>query len=408
MANQLLTISMITAESARVLSNNLVLSKTVNRSFDEDFGIKGAKIGQTINVRKPARYDLRTGSVVDLQAYTQTYATLTFTDPIGVDLDFTSQEKTFSLDLYSENVIKSAVTRVANGIDKLGYDLVNSVYNASGTPAVALTTSTARDAVLATIAQLYENDAPVEDGMLSFINSPSFNGVLSGSNSALFNPTKEISEIYIKGFQGEFGGAKHYMSQLVPSHTVGTYGGTPLTNAATAQTGASLITDGWTVTSTVLKVGDIFTIDGCYAVNPQTKSALSYLQQFVVTADTVTDGSGNSTIAISPAIVASGPFQNVSTPAANNKAITVLGASTAVGQQSIGFHRDAFMLANKDLIVPTGGVESAFYVRDPQSNIGVRVVEAFDVRTNQHITRLDSMVAWAVLYPQLASRLYVK
>lgn len=406
MANQLLTISMITAESARILSNNLVLAKVVNRDFDDEFGIPDAKIGQTINVRKPAQYTLRTGSVVDLQAQTETYAPLTFTDPIGVDLDFTSQEKTFSLDRYSERVIKPSVVRIANGIDALGYAQMNNIYNYYGAPGTALTTTTARDAVLGAIAKLYDNDVPVEDGALSFLNGSSFNAVLSGSNASLFNPQTEISEIYVKGMQGTFGGASHYMSQLVPSHTNGVYGGVPVTNSATPQTGSSLITNGWTATSTTLNVGDVFTIGGVYAVNPQTKSQYSYLQAFTVTAKTTTDGSGNSTISMSPAIVASGPFQNVSNAAANSQTITVIGASGALSQQAIGLHRDALMLANVDLIAPKRGVEDAYYVKDEQTNVGVRVVEAFDIRTNQHITRLDSMVAWAPLYPQLGIRVF--
>lgn len=405
MSNQLLTISMITAESARILGNNLQLAKRVNRDYDDEFAIKGAKIGQSLNVRLPARYTLRTGSVVDIQAQTETYAPLTFTDPVGVDLAFTSQELTFSMDDFANRVLRPAVVRVANGIEKLGYDLTDSVFNAVGTPATALTTSTARDAVLSAAAKLYQNDAPVDDGLLSCMNNPSFNAVLSGSNAALFNPQREISESYIKGMQGDFGGFQHFMAQLVPSHTVGVYGGTPLANSATAQTGSSIITDGWTPSTTVLKKGDVITFDGVYAVNPQTKSTLSYLQQFVVTADTVTDGSGNSTIAISPSIVTSGAFQNVSAGVANNAAITVLGASTAVGAQALAFHRDAFMLANQELILPMG-VEHAAYVREEQSGVGIRVVSQFDIRTNQHITRLDSMVAWATLYPQLACRIY--
>lgn len=402
MSNQLLTISMITAESARILGNNLVLAKCVNRDYDEDFAIKGAKIGQSLNVRLPARYTLRTGSVVDIQAQTETYAPLTFVDPVGVDLAFTSQELTFSMDDFANRVLKPAVVRIANGVDKLGFDLVPSTFNTVGTPGTALTTTNARDAVLSAAAVLYENDAPIEDGNLHFISGAAFNAVLSGSNASLFNPQREIGEIYVRGMQGDFGGFKHYMDQVVPGHTNGTYGGTPLVNGAN-QTGSSLVTDGWTATTTSLAVGDVFTIAGVYVVNPQTKQRGTRLQQFTVTTATVTDGSGNSTIAFAPAIVTSGAFQNVSGAPADNAAITVLGASTASTQYALGFHRDAFMMANQELVLPMG-VESAAYVRDDQTNVGIRVVSQFDIRTNQHITRLDTMVAWATLYPQLAAR----
>lgn len=404
-ANQLLTISMITAESARVLGNNLVLAKCVNRDYDNDFAIKGAKIGQSLNVRKPARYTTRTGSVVDIQGQTETYAPLTFVDPYGVDLSFTSQEMTFSLDEFANRVIKPAVVAIANKVDSVGFGLVNSVYNVIGTPGVALTAATARTAVLNSAAKLYDNDAPVGGSDLHFISGSAFNATLSDSNASIFNPSKEISDIYVKGMQGTFGGYSHYMDQLIPSHKNGTFGGSPVTNSGTPQTGSSLITNGWTASTTVLNVGDIFTIAGVFAVNPQTKDVYSYLQPFTVTTATVTDGSGNSTIAISPAIVASGPFQNVSNAAANTQAIVVIGASTVSGSQALGFHKDAFMLANQELVLPTG-VEAASYVRDEQSKIGIRLVSQYDIRTNQHISRFDTMIAWAVLYPQLACRVY--
>lgn len=403
MSNQLLTISMITNEAAMVLGNNTVLAKCVNRDYDNDFGIVGAKIGQTINIRRPVRPITRSGPVVDIQSAVETYSPLTFTDPIGVDYAFTSQEMTFSIDDFSNRFIKPAMVAIANQVDKLGFDLMSKVYNLVGTPGTPLTTSTARDAVLAAAAKLYDNLAPVDDGNLHFVNGSAFNAVLSGSNAALFNPQKEISEIYVKGFQGDFGGFRHYMDQLVQGHQNGVYAGTPKVKGG-GQTGSSIVTDGWTPTTTSLNVGDVFTIDGVFQVNGQTRQNTGVLQQFVVTEKTVTDGGGESTIKISPAIVTSGNFQNVTAAPADNADITVAGATGDFYNQSLGFHRDAFMLANKELVLPVG-VERAMYGKDPLSGIGVRVVQQYDVRNDQFITRFDTMVAWATLYEQLAVRL---
>jgi hypothetical protein len=62
------------------------------------------------------------------------------------------------------------------------------------------------------------------------------------------------------------------------------------------------------------------------------------------------------------------------------------------------------MAANKDLPLP-GGVALADYVKDPMSGIGVRVVQQYDVRNDQFITRFDTQVAWATLYESLATRI---
>jgi hypothetical protein len=61
--------------------------------------------------------------------------------------------------------------------------------------------------------------------------------------------------------------------------------GTPVVNGAN-QTGSSIITDGWTPNTVVLKVGDMF----------------SFGELKRVTADVLSDGSGNATILFTPAI----------------------------------------------------------------------------------------------------------
>jgi hypothetical protein len=310
------------------------------------------------------------------------------------------------LDEFSQRVVKPATIAIANVVDNQGFALVNNSYMYIGAPGTALTSSTARTAVLQAASRLYDNDAPVGDGDLHFVSGSMFNATLSDSNASLFNPSTEISDIYVKGMQGVFGGFEHYMDQQVPVHVNGTYGGSPtMLTTGTPQTGSTISTVGWTATSTTLNIGDIFTIAGVYGVNPQTKGVYSWLQPFAVTAATVTDGAGASSISISPAIVNSGAFQNVSAAPATSAAIVVIGASLANSQQAIGFHRDALMLANQELVLPSG-IEMADYVRDEQSKIGIRIVSQFDIRTNQHITRFDTMVAWASLYPQLMTRVF--
>jgi hypothetical protein len=78
---------------------------------------------------------------------------------------------------------------------------------------------------------------------------------------------------------------------------LGSGGGTPLVNGA-GQSGSSLITDGWTASTAVLKAGDVITVAGV-------------LQLLEVAADVTSDGSGNATLAIDPPIaVASSPADN--------------------------------------------------------------------------------------------------
>lgn len=399
----LLTTSVITRESARILGNNLILGKAVNRDYDSEFGVQGAKIGQTINVRLPIRPHGRVGPVIDPSAVQETYAPLTFNGPYGVDYSFSSTEMTFSIDDFSNRFIKPAMIQIANQIDLMGYNVLLAASGMTvGTPGTALDKNTAPDAVLAAAAMLYQNGAPIDDGMMTEINSPAFNALLAGSSSKLFNPPAEISEIYRKGLQGTFGGFDHFVSQNVFRHVNGTFTGSPVVNGG-GQAGSALVTDGWGANS-FLNVGDSFTIAGVFAMAPQTYINTGVLEQFTVTAATVTTG-GNATLAISPAINAGpGGYQNVSGTPSDGAAITLLGTTGQAYGQAVAFHKDAIMLANTPLQRPTG-VEMSDYVVDPDSGIGVRVVQQYDVRNDQFITRFDTMVAWASLFPQLIVRI---
>ena len=84
--------------------------------------------------------------------------------------------------------------------------------------------------------------------------------------------------------------------------------GTPLVKGA-SQTGGSVITDGWTATQTgILLSGDFIKFAGQNKV-------------YMITADANSDGSGNATIAIEPALMAS---------PANDAAITVTNVPFSV------------------------------------------------------------------------------
>ena len=409
-ANTLLTISMISRDAAMVLGNTLDLAKRVNRDFDSDFGVKAAQIGQNINVRRPIRPTVRVGSVVDIQAITETYSPLTFTDPYGTDYALTSQELTFSVEDYLDKVVEPSVVRIASQIEAVGQALITKFYGLIGTPGVALTGGSSGTALLAiqkALALLNKNDAPPAAGRKTLLNDPDFNAVLASSNLSYFNPQPEISKMYNDGYQGDFSSFRVFMNQLVLPHTNGTYGGTPVVattvpaNSTWAAT-STLATSGWSSGATTLNAGDVFTIAGVYMVNPQTKTPIGTLQQFVV-ATTVSDTSGAITMTVSPAIVTTGGFQNVSAAPQSGAAITVAGASDVTTQNALAFDRDAIMLAAKELMPYSVGIGKT--TTDDQTRIPIRVQQMPDIRTNQEILRFDVMVAWGTLYEQLGVRI---
>jgi hypothetical protein len=400
MANTLLTISMITRESARVLVNNLGFAKKVNREYDDQFAVKGAKIGNTLNIRKPPRYIGRTGDALAIEDATETSVPLVLTTKFGVDLAFSVTDLVLSIDDFSKRFINPAVAKIANKIDFDGTLLYQTVYNTIGTPGAvpnqALT-------YLQVNQRLSEEACPFESRNICI--TPAMNATIVDALKGLFQASDKIREQYNKGMMGEgLGYEGWYLDQNLRTHTVGPLGGSPVVNGA-GQTGSNLVTNGWTAAaSNRLKKGDVFTVAGVNAVNPQNQQDTGVLRQFVVTADVNSDGAGNATIPISPAITVAGPFATVTSSPANAAAISVLGAAGTKSPQGLAFHADAFTLGMADLLLPRG-VHGADRVSDKQLGVSVRLVEAYDINQDRLPCRTDVLYGFAPVYPELACRL---
>jgi hypothetical protein len=400
MANTLLTISMITREALRVLENNLTFTKGVNRQYDDKFGVEGAKIGTVLNVRKPPRYIGRTGTAISIEDATETQVAVTLDTQFGVDITFTSEDLALKIDDFSQRFITPAIATVANKIDTAGLALYKDIYNSVGTPG---TTPTALLTYLEAGVKLDNGSAPL-DGQRSVVVTPLMQATIVNALKGLFQQSSAIATQYRKGTMGTAAGFDWLMDQNINTHTVGPLGGTPLVNGSTSSGATSLVTDGWTASaaSRLLK-GDIITITGVNGVNPQSRQSTGLQQQFVVTADVSSDGSGNLTAAISPAITSSGAFQTVDALPADNATIQTQVASTQC-PQGLAHHRDAFTLAMADLPLPQG-TDMAARVSDSQLGMSIRMIRDYDITTDKFPCRLDVLFGWATLRPELACRI---
>jgi hypothetical protein len=399
LANQLLTISLITREALRVLENNLTFTKLVNRQYDDRFGVEGAKIGTTLNVRKPPRYIGRVGQAINIENATETSIPVALNTQRGVDIQFSSQDLALSIDDFSDRFIKPAIAAIANAIDADGMAQFTAVYNQVGTP------GTVPNALLTYLnagVKLNQNATPL-DGERYLTISPQMQATIVDALKGLFQASEAISEQYRKGEMGETIGFEWYMDQNVSTFTVGPQGGSPTVNAAN-QTGSSLVTNGWTsAVGARLVIGDIFTIANVNAVNPQSRQSVGALQQFVVTAPVASDAGGNATISISPPITPSGAFQTTDSSPAASAAITVVGTANQQSPQGLAFHKDWLTLACADLPLP-GGVDMAARVADRQLGMSIRLVRAYNITTDQFPCRLDILYGWAALRVETACR----
>lgn len=409
MANTQLTADIVAKEAVMILDNELVMGKKVFRGYEKEFdkSVNGYKVGTSISVRRPTDFTVRDGATASIQDAVEGSTTVTVDKQKGIDFQFTSQELTMKISDLSERVIKPAMVQLANQID---VDLMAEYKNIPswvGTPGQTID-AFSDFAKGPERADEYGN--PMEGRCATL--SPADHWGLVGSQTALYNET--ISKpAYRKGSTGMIGNVDLYMSQNVPTHTVGVATGTPLVNggsqattwAASKDAGTqALVTDGWTNSTTgILKAGDVFTVANVYAVNPVTKATLPFLKQFSVVSDVDSGTStGPATLTIRPAMIASGAFQTVSAGPADNAAITVMGTGGTGYRQNMIFHKNAFSLVSVPLVSPPGAVDVG---RRSYKGLNVRVIPYYDGANDISKWRLDVLYGTDTIDPRLAHRL---
>lgn len=395
MPNSLLTISQITRKSAMVLHQKCNFLGAMNRGYDESFAKTGAKIGDTLRIRLPNEYTIRSGMAMAAQSTTEQKVDLVVNNVMGVDLNFTSEELALSLDDFSDRIIDPALSVLATNIESYVFRLLYpQVYNLVDGDTVAF----GLDHVSAGRETLTQNLAP--SSKRNGILKPNHTTKFIKDTKGLFQASDNIAEQYREGKIGRTAGADWWENTVFSDHLTGTaVKGDTLYNINGAnQTGATLAVDTGTTT---FKKGDIITLAGCNAVHPETKVDLGYAKQFVVTADTSTSA---TSVGISPSIVTSGARQNVTASPTTTGAVTKVGAGAGEYlNSSLLFHKDAFTFATADLPMPDGTDKAYKAVVD---NIAVSIVRDFNISDRTFPCRLDVLFGAAATRPQLATRLH--
>lgn len=410
MANTTLTADVIAKEALFILENELGVLNTFHRAHESEFdkSVNGYKVGDTVSIRRPADFTVRTGATLSTQDVIEGKVPLTIDQQKGVDWQFTSADLTLKIEDLSERVIKPAMSSLVNDIAKdCMSQFYSGVYNWVGTPGQTINGNS--DFIKA--PERLDEMAVPNDGMRCAALSPSDHWGLIGAQTTLYNDSL-VRQAYEQGTLKNIAGLGTYMSQVMPTHTVGAHAGTPLVNGAdqnvtydTAKNAwtQSLVTDGWANSVTdVLKAGDVFTVAGVYMVNPKTKAATQILQQFVVTADADSDGSGNSTLTVSPPIITSGPHQTVDAAPADNAAITVLGTASTGYRQNLAYHKNSFALAMVPMEMPQAAYNGA---RRTYKGMSVRVIPIYDGTNDISKWRLDVLYGRKLIDPRLATRI---
>ena len=412
MANQVPIQTIIAKKVLARLQNKLPMTTYANKDYQADLRSTEKRAGGIINITKPPIFSVRSGEIMDVQSVVIPSVS-TSLNMFGVDVSASQLDLQISYDQVQsgmiDGVMDGAASALAAKIEADGFDLALKVANVVGTPGTAITDPSTLNLAGALITS---NGGLIGKGnRIGLINSFQNASFATGVKN-YFNPVGTVDKAYADGLLGNGYGFDLYDEPVAGTFTSGTYGGTPLTNGAN-QSGFTLITDGWTVSTTSLNVGDTFTIAGMFNRSPQTRRSTGRLKNFVVATKTVTDGSGNSTITIGEdginldsrlgnVINASGGFTF-----ADNLAIVVTsGASNTTSIQSLVYDKNAFTFAMVPLDkVPSNMGVMSTVVSDPMSGLSISMKEGFDIANNQRVVRFDVLYAWLETYPQIATRI---
>jgi len=398
-ANNMLTITDITRESLRLLHQNLNLVGNIVHEYDDSFAQEGAKIGNTLRIRLPMQYATGTGPTMTTGTGAdslQNQVTLTVNSQRHVPMRFTSNEMTMKLDDFSERHLRPAMAKLAAMIENDCFNMVAQVNNQ-----VAGGTAVDFADIMSAKVKLDNFLAPEEDRVA--LLDPQGNADLVNTLKTLFEDRGQISRQYRKGMMGESAGFQFYQNTLLPNHTSGAEGGgtaykvngaTEIGSYTAPNTSSLTVKSG---TKTCLK-GDVFTIAGVNRCHPESKADTGEAMQFTLLANRTGAGAAS----ISPAIIPTGPYQNVTATPADSAKLTFVGAASTAYKQSLLFQKGFACFGSADLVLPKGVHMAAREVFD---GISMRIVQNYDIVKDRVYTRLDVLYGYKILRPWLACKL---
>jgi len=421
----LLSPTIIAKEALRLLKNNLVMGAIVYRDYETEFPGMPKK-GGSVQIRKPVKFQVSKTRVRVTTTITEQYITLNVATQAHISWGFHMVDLTLTIEEYSARYLKSATAALANQIDSdlcaLYDDVPNQLYESTGYVTPHSFTVLGR-----AMQQLDEEAVPPDERVIVF--NPAAHWTMA---NALSNWNfKEGGEAALrKGYLGKVANAQIYMDQNIKSHTCGawatdsaagassgrfvvhntaTSGGTGLPTGLVpgASANAKILMDGFDKATTVqvLKVGDTYTIDGCYAVNPMSGESTGSLRSFVVTADVtgVSASTSNDGVVVPfvPEMIHTGPYKTVDTIPQLSADVRLKGVSSQQFPQNLAFHKNCFALCMVPLQVPDAPVWSGSATEDGYS---IRIVKAYEIGEDDEIVRLDVLYGVKTIYPEMGVR----
>src|SRR3990167_7203256 len=224
MSNTTLTADIIAKEAVMILENECVMGGLVYRGYEEEFDkkVNGYNVGETISVRRPTDFTVRSGATAVIQDVVEGKFTITVDTQEGIDFKFTSSDLTLQIGELSERVMKPALIQLANQVDRTLTNLYQYVPNHVTIPSGGINSF----ADFALAPERMDLTGIPMDGR-SAVLTPSDTWAMLGSQTALY--IQEAAKgAYREGRLGKIGNIETYLSPNLRTHTTGDRTGTDL------------------------------------------------------------------------------------------------------------------------------------------------------------------------------------
>lgn len=340
MGNTILTPDIIAKEALMQLESNLVMAGLVHRDYSKEF----VNVGDTITIKKPAKFVAKNflGQTED-QELSEGKTTVKMDRYRDITVPITSKEMTLDISDFSEQVVKPAMSAIAEAVDSdilaVGIQNAGNKVSISSTPVI-------KD--LANIGKALDKKKAPRDSLRNL--------VLGVDALYKYNTLTEFTDLSASGSSealrdaviGKAYTMNTYMSQNVPASSAETVGTITALKVTGTKGGQELAATNVTPATGKFAVGDKIIINGyIYTVS-----------------EAVTATSGSATVKVDEKLV-----ETIS---------TAVDAMPITKEHSLGFHRNGLALVTRELELPAGAGKASIA---SANGLSVRVVYGYDQDT---------------------------
>lgn len=340
MGNTILTPDIIAKEALMQLESNLVMAGLVHRDYSKEF----VNVGDTITIKKPAKFVAKNflGQTED-QELSEGKTTVKMDRYRDITVPITSKEMTLDISDFSEQVVKPAMSAIAEAVDS--DILAVGIQNAGNKVAIS---STPEIKDLANIGKALDKKKAPRDSLRNL--------VLGVDALYKYNTLTEFTDLSASGSSealrdaviGKAYTMNTYMSQNVPASSAETAGTITALKVTGTKGGQELAATNVTPATGKFAVGDKIIINGyIYTVS-----------------EAVTATSGSATVKVDEKLV-----ETIS---------TAVDAMPITKEHSLGFHRNGLALVTRELELPAGAGKASIA---SANGLSVRVVYGYDQDT---------------------------